>query len=111
MLGGVNNLYLQSLDWGWQIDLEGVRYALDDLYDRYRLPRVVVENGLGAKDETEADGSISDDSCINYLRQHIEQMKAFDALVSKSMNKMSAYKDHTAMGRKSEQMRPCSAGL
>ena len=75
ILGGVPNPNLPSSDWGWQIDPKGLRYALNDLYDRYGLPLMVVENGLGAKDEIEADGSINDDYRIDYLRQHIEQMK------------------------------------
>lgn len=75
LLGGVSNPYLPTSDWGWQIDPKGLRYALNDLYDRYGLPLMVVENGLGAKDKIEADGSINDDYRIDYLRQHIEQMK------------------------------------
>ena len=75
LLGGVTNPYLPTSDWGWQIDPKGLRYALNDLYDRYGLPLMVVENGLGAKDKIEADGSINDDYRIDYLRQHIEQMK------------------------------------
>ena len=35
---------------------------------------MVVENGLGAYDKKEPDGSIIDDYRIDYLRQHIEQM-------------------------------------
>ena len=33
-----------------------------------------MENGLGAKDTVEADGSINDDYRIDYLREHIRQM-------------------------------------
>ena len=75
ILGGVPNPYLESSDWGWQIDPKGLRYALNDLSDRYGLPLMVVENGLGAKDTVEEDGSINDDYRIDYLRKHIEQMK------------------------------------
>lgn len=75
ILGGVPNPYLEASEWGWQIDPKGLRYALNDLYDRYQLPLMVVENGLGAKDTIEEDGSIVDDYRIDYLRQHIEQMK------------------------------------
>ncbi len=75
IIGGVENPYLESSDWGWQIDPKGLRYTLNYLYDRYEIPLMVVENGLGAKDEVEADGSINDDYRINYLRRHIEQMK------------------------------------
>ena len=35
---------------------------------------MVVENGLGAYDKKEADGSINDDYRIDYLRRHIEEM-------------------------------------
>jgi 6-phospho-beta-glucosidase len=76
IFGGVSNPYLSTSEWGWQIDPKGLRYVLNDLYDRYNLPLMIVENGLGAKDEIEEDGSINDDYRIDYLRQHIEQMKA-----------------------------------
>ena len=75
ILDGVPNLYLEASDWGWQIDPKGLKYALNDLSDRYRLPLMVVENGLGAKDVIEEDGTINDDYRIDYLRKHIEQMK------------------------------------
>lgn len=75
ILGGVPNPYLTASEWGWQIDPKGLRYALNDLYDRYGLPLMVVENGLGAKDEILPDGSINDDYRIDYLRRHIEQMR------------------------------------
>ncbi|TDO90070.1 6-phospho-beta-glucosidase [Halanaerobium saccharolyticum] len=75
IIGGVENPYLESSEWGWQIDPKGLRYTLNYLYDRYQIPLMVVENGLGAKDEVEEDGSINDDYRIDYLRRHIEQMK------------------------------------
>ncbi|MDQ0361409.1 glycoside hydrolase family 1 protein [Breznakia pachnodae] len=75
LLGGTPNPYLEASEWGWQIDPQGLRYALIDLYDRYRVPLMVVENGLGAIDKIEEDGSINDDYRIDYLRKHIEAMK------------------------------------
>ena len=74
IIGGVPNPYLPTSEWGWQIDPKGLRYALNELYDRYQIPLMVVENGLGAKDTSEEDGSIRDDYRIDYLRQHIQQM-------------------------------------
>ena len=65
---------IHTYDWGWQIDPSGLRFALNEIYDRYRIPLMVVENGLGAKDIVEADGSINDDYRIDYLKQHIEAM-------------------------------------
>ena len=72
--GSAKNPYLSSSDWGWQIDPKGLRWALNEIYDRYRIPVMVVENGLGAYDKKEADGSINDDYRIDYLRRHIEEM-------------------------------------
>jgi 6-phospho-beta-glucosidase len=72
---GLKNPYLKSSDWGWQIDPKGLRWALNNIYNRYQIPVMVVENGLGAVDVIEEDGSINDDYRIDYLREHIKQMK------------------------------------
>ena len=71
---GVKNPYLETSDWGWQIDPIGLRWALNDLYDRYQIPIFIVENGLGAYDKLEEDNKIHDDYRIDYLRKHIVQM-------------------------------------
>lgn len=75
LMGGVKNPYLKASDWGWQIDPKGLRYTLNELYGRYGIPLMVVENGLGAYDKLEDDGSIHDGYRIDYLREHIKQMK------------------------------------
>lgn len=71
LTSGVKNPYLDVTEWNWQVDPTGLQYALIDLYDRYRKPLFIVENGLGSKDKVEADGSIIDDYRIEYFRQHI----------------------------------------
>lgn len=71
----VKNPYVPASDWGWQIDPEGLRYALNWLTDRYHLPLFIVENGLGAYDDVAPDGAIHDSYRIDYLRAHIEQME------------------------------------
>ena len=71
---GIKNPYLEASDWGWQIDPVGLRYALDCLYDRYQKPLFIVENGFGAVDKVEEDGSIHDTYRIDYLRRHITAM-------------------------------------
>ncbi|MCH3490321.1 family 1 glycosylhydrolase, partial [Enterococcus faecium] len=73
--GGIKNPYLPSSEWGWQIDPKGLRIALNQLYDRYQKPLFIAENGLGAIDKVEEDGTVQDDYRIDYLKQHIEQMK------------------------------------
>ncbi|TLG74164.1 glycoside hydrolase family 1 protein [Culicoidibacter larvae] len=75
LMSGIKNPYLESSDWGWQIDPVGLRITLNHFYDRYNLPLLISENGLGAHDVVEADGSINDDYRIDYMRKHIEQME------------------------------------
>lgn len=48
-----------------------MRITLNTLYDRYQKPLFIVENGLGAVDKVEEDGTIQDDYRINYLRDHL----------------------------------------
>jgi len=74
LTGGLKNPYLEASDWGWQIDPKGLRYALNEIYGRYQIPLMIVENGLGAYDKIEEDGTIRDDYRIDYLRGHIAQM-------------------------------------
>ncbi len=74
MILGEANPYLEASDWGWQIDPVGLRLTLNKLYDRYQVPLFIVENGLGALDTVEKDGSIHDHYRIDYLRKHVEQM-------------------------------------
>ncbi len=71
----VKSKYLKVSEWGWPIDPMGLRIAMNQLWDRYQLPLMIVENGLGAKDTVEADGSINDDYRIDYLADHIAEMK------------------------------------
>jgi len=72
---GVKNPYLPSTDWGWQIDPKGLKISLLELYDRYKKPLIIVENGMGAVDKVEADGTIHDDYRVTYFREHIRYMK------------------------------------
>ena len=71
----VRNEYLNVTDWGWQIDPIGLKISLLELYDRYQVPLIIVENGMGAKDEVDEANKIHDDYRISYLKQHIQQMK------------------------------------
>lgn len=61
------------------VDPLGLRYVLNEFYDRYQKPLFIVENGLGAIDKIEEDGTIRDDYRIEYLRDHLkEMMKAIE---------------------------------
>ena len=56
------------------MDADGLRYILNEIYGRYQVPIMIVENGLGAIDTVEADGSIHDDYRIAYLKDHVRAM-------------------------------------
>jgi 6-phospho-beta-glucosidase len=72
---GFKNPNLLTTEFGWEIDPEGFRATTREIYSRYRLPLIVTENGLGAYDKLEEDGSIHDPYRIEYLRKHIEQVR------------------------------------
>ena len=74
VIAGGKNPYLKMTDWGWQIDPVGLRNTLNKLYDRYQVPLFIVENGMGALDTVEEDGSIHDPYRIVYLKEHIREM-------------------------------------
>lgn len=71
----IKNPYLKNTDWGWSIDPLGIRITLNDIYDRYQKPMFIVENGLGAYDKVDEKGYVEDDYRIEYLREHIKNMK------------------------------------
>ncbi|MGY3717888.1 6-phospho-beta-glucosidase [Sutcliffiella cohnii] len=74
VFGSISNPYVSKSEWGWTIDPKGFRITANQLYDRYQKPLFVVENGLGAVDELNADGEINDDYRIDYLKEHIAEM-------------------------------------
>ncbi|MCD7806104.1 MAG: glycoside hydrolase family 1 protein [Lachnospiraceae bacterium] len=75
LIGRPKNPYLKASEWGWQIDPSGLRYFLNEVYGRYQIPIIISENGFGAKDVVEEDGSIHDPYRIEYVRQHILAMQ------------------------------------
>lgn len=77
IMSAVKNPYLEESQWGWQIDPKGLRYILNQMYDRYQLPLFIVENGLGARDELvegqAGEKTVEDDYRISYLNAHLKQ--------------------------------------
>lgn len=66
------NPNLKATEYGAQIDPVGMRIALNDYYNRYHLPLIITENGLGTADVLTEDNKVHDDYRIDYLRDHIE---------------------------------------
>lgn len=58
-------------DWDWTIDPTGMQYLLRDIYQRYEIPMIITENGLGARDVLE-DGKVHDDYRIDYWTKHLQ---------------------------------------
>jgi 6-phospho-beta-glucosidase len=71
----VRNTYPKASDWGWQIDPVGLRWCLNWFNDRFELPMMIVENGFGAYDKKEEDGTVDDQYRIDYLSAHIKAMR------------------------------------
>lgn len=72
---GYTNPYIKKTEWGWGIDPKGLRYTLNLFWDRYQKPLMIVENGLGAYDTLEPDGTVHDPYRIAYHREHIKSMR------------------------------------
>ena len=67
------NPYLKQTAYGWLIDPIGLRVTLRRVYDRYHLPILITENGLGTKDVLTEDGKVHDPYRIEYLENHFQQ--------------------------------------
>jgi 6-phospho-beta-glucosidase len=75
MGNSIKNPYLNRTPWGWQIDPIGLRITLNHLYDRYQKPLFILENSSGYKDELTDDFKVHDPYRIDFLNQHIKQVK------------------------------------
>lgn len=71
---GYRNPELPTNDWGWENDPIGLRYALNYIDRRYNIPVIITENGIGVDDQF-VDGTVDDGYRIDFLKDHIEQMK------------------------------------
>ena len=74
----LENPYIEKTSWGWGIDPIGLRYTLNEMTDRYGLPIIILENGLGYYENLDEQNQIHDTYRIKYLRAHIQAIK--DAL-------------------------------
>ncbi|MBR3345231.1 MAG: glycoside hydrolase family 1 protein [Solobacterium sp.] len=74
---GKENPYLEHCSpepWKWPVDPKGLRYTLNVLTDRYHLPLMIVENGIGLDETPDEDGKIYDDFRREYVRDHLIQV-------------------------------------
>lgn len=75
LINSIKNPYLNQSEWGWQIDPIGFRYVLHHIYDRYKLPIFILENGIGVVEELDKNNKVHDDYRIDFLSKHIKEMK------------------------------------
>ena len=69
-----DNPYVEKTKYGWVIDPSGFRYTLRKVYERYHLPVLITENGIGAPDMLE-DGQVHDDYRIDFIGQHLKALR------------------------------------
>ncbi len=69
------NPYLKPTPWDWRMDPEGFYHNINEYTDRYHMPMIIGENGFGAIDTVEEDGSVHDDYRIDYFAKYIAAMK------------------------------------
>lgn len=69
----IKNPNLEATDWDWEIDPVGLRIALRRITNRYRLPILISENGLGAFDTLEENDIVNDEYRIDFIRRHLEE--------------------------------------
>jgi beta-glucosidase len=63
-------------EMGWEVCAPAFRRLLNRLHKDYHLPPIyITENGAAFKDEVRSDGSIMDERRLDYLRQHITQLR------------------------------------
>ncbi|EPY6471228.1 glycoside hydrolase family 1 protein [Clostridium sporogenes] len=70
---GAANPYLEKTDWDWELDPIGLRIVLNDLNDRYHLPIIITENGIGGVDTLTDDNKVHDEYRIKFLKNHLTQ--------------------------------------
>ena len=68
----MQNQHLETTNWDWTIDPQGLRIGMRRITNRYNLPILISENGLGEYDKLEEGNIINDDYRIDYLRAHIK---------------------------------------
>ena len=69
------NPYVGKTKYGWVVDPVGLRMTLRKVCERYNLPILITENGIGAPDKLDENDTVNDDYRIDYITQHLKQLK------------------------------------
>lgn len=71
----LQNPYLKQSDFGWTIDPLALRLSLNKLYQRYGLPLFITENGVGAFESLDENGTVEDDYRVEYIGNHLRAIR------------------------------------
>lgn len=75
MFKTTDNPHVESTNWDWDIDPQGLRIGLRRIANRYQLPVIITENGLGEFDKLEERNIVNDDYRIDYIESHIKAIQ------------------------------------
>jgi len=59
---------------GWTIVPESIYWGPKFIYEHYKIPIVITENGMANNDEVGTDGKIHDPQRIDYMRKHLQEL-------------------------------------
>lgn len=63
-------------EMGWEVNAPSLRGLLNRMHKEYKLPPVfITENGAAFKDEVSADGQVHDPRRLNYIKDHLTQVR------------------------------------
>lgn len=75
MFRTIRNPNLETTNWDWVIDPVGLRVGMRRINNRYQLPVLISENGLGEFDKLEEGDQINDDYRIDYINHHLVEIQ------------------------------------
>lgn len=70
----VKNPNLDYTKWNWSFDPIGLRYAMQQLNDRYPNVEIIITECGWSEEETLEDGQVHDSKRVSYLKEHIKQL-------------------------------------
>ncbi|MGO1822202.1 MAG: glycoside hydrolase family 1 protein [Ruoffia tabacinasalis] len=68
----VQNPFVERTNWDWEIDPQGLKLGIKRITNRYDIPIMITENGLGEYDKLTEGKEIHDDYRIKYISDHVD---------------------------------------
>lgn len=60
---------------GWAVTPEGIYWGTKFIYERYKIPLCITENGICGHEWVSDDGRVYDRFRIDFIRWHLEQIR------------------------------------